>query len=66
MKLYILLPVLLLSGCATAQVDHVLSNLDRDCTRHYAGAVGGVLAQATVTFQNDCKPSGEVVTPATP
>lgn len=46
----------LLGGCATAQVNQVLQNLDKDCVRHYAGAIGGV-AQATVTFQIDCQPS---------
>jgi len=64
MKSFILLPLFLLSGCATAQIDHALSNLDKDCVRHYAGSIGGVITQTMVTFQIDCKPSGEIVTPA--
>lgn len=56
---------LCLGGCATAQVNSVLSNLDRDCTRHYAGAIGGVV-QATITFQIDCTPAKPVVVPVTP
>ena len=44
----------LLSGCAASNVKDVLTNL-QGCTRHYAGAVGGVAAGA-LTFQIDCVP----------
>ena len=45
----------LLSGCAASNVKDVLTNL-QGCTRHYAGAVGGVAAGA-LTFQIDCVPA---------
>jgi len=62
MKLYKLLPLLLLCGCASAQIDHALSNLDKDCARHYAGSVAAT--GGTLTFTIDCAPVK--VAPATP
>ena len=57
---------LLLAGCSNANVKDILTNLDKDCVRHYAGSLAsGVPAQGTVTFTIDCKPSGVVVPSAT-
>jgi hypothetical protein len=50
----------LCSGCATQQIDHVLSNLDADCSRHYAGQAGGMAASFSFTI--DCQPGGTVTT----
>jgi hypothetical protein len=63
----ILLSLALLPACAQQNVKDALGNLDKDCVRHYQGALGGgVMATATVSFQIDCQPSGlppKVVTP---
>ncbi len=48
-----------LAGCNQANVKDILTNLDKDCVRHYAGSLAsGVPASGTVTFTIDCKPSG--------
>lgn len=52
----ILILLALLTGCASGNVKDVLTNL-QGCTRHYAGAVGGV-ASGALTFQIDCAPIG--------
>lgn len=59
----------LLPACSQQNVKDLLSNLDKDCVRHYAGSLAsGVPASGTVTFQIDCQPSGvnppPVVNPA--
>jgi hypothetical protein len=69
MKLFIIVKALavtaLLSGCNQANVKDILTNLDKDCVRHYAGSLAsGVPASGTVTFTIDCKPSGTPLTPA--
>lgn len=47
------------AGCSTANVKDILTNLDKDCVRHYAGSLAsGVPASGTVTFTIDCQPSG--------
>jgi hypothetical protein len=51
-----------LSGCSSLQIDHVLSNLDRDCQRHYTGSFGGTFVGTTVAFDINCLPSGTTTT----
>lgn len=53
--------IAMLSGCGQQNVKDVLTNLDKDCARHYQGSVstGGVgigVPGATVTFTIDCLP----------
>jgi hypothetical protein len=56
----------LLQGCATSNIKEALSNLDRDCVRHYTGSIAsgmaGVGTNATVAFTIDCQPAGTTVT----
>lgn len=60
--LLIAITLLMLPACNQQNVKDLLSNLDKDCVRHYAGSLAtGVPASGTVTFQIDCQPSG--VTP---
>ena len=72
MKRLILTAVLALAlcGCAQQNVKDALGNLDKDCVRHYQGAIGGgAISSATVSFQIDCQPSGlppKVVAPVQP
>jgi len=57
---------LLLTGCAAQQIDHILSNLDKDCERHYSGSVGGIAGiGAQGNFTIDCKASGTTITTTT-
>jgi len=66
MKTFLLFAILLLTpGCASQQVDHILSNLDKDCERHYMGNLGAMGVGATVSFQIDCKASGTTTTTTT-
>lgn len=59
MKRLALLVVFALPGCNATNVKDILTNLDQDCTRHYAGSLAsGVPASGTVTFTIDCQPSG--------
>lgn len=59
MKLALIVATLALAGCNQANVKDILTNLDKDCTRHYAGSLAsGVPASGTVTFTIDCQPSG--------
>lgn len=61
--IYKLLPLIAVSltGCNAANVKDVLSNLDKDCVRHYAGSLSsgtaGIGAAGTVTFTIDCQPA---------
>lgn len=67
MKLFALAisSALALTGCNQANVKDILTNLDKDCVRHYAGSLAsGIPATGTVTFTIDCKPSG--LAPNTP
>jgi len=57
--------LLALPGCASQQIDHVLANLDKDCTRHYSGSIGGIGIVAQATFEIDCKASGTTITTTT-
>lgn len=64
---FLLLAGLMLAGCSPPNVKDLISNLDRDCVRHYAGSMAsGVPASGTVTFTIDCKPSGTPIPPAPP
>jgi len=66
MKLLIALALLVLPGCAAQQIDHVLSNIDKDCERHYAGSIGGIAGVgAQATFDISCKASGTTITTTT-
>jgi hypothetical protein len=52
-----------LTGCAAAQIDHVLANLDKDCARHYSGSIGGIAGiGAQAQFDIQCQPSGTTTT----
>lgn len=58
---------LLLAGCSTQNIKDVLTNLDKDCARHYTfSASTGVPANATVAGTIDCLPSGQTKAPAAP
>jgi hypothetical protein len=55
----VVVAIICMSGCAQQNVKEALGNLDKDCVRHYQGALGGgVVSTATVSFQIDCQPSG--------
>jgi hypothetical protein len=61
----LILALLALSGCASAQIDHVLSNLDKDCERHYMINVGGMGLTSNASATIDCKASGTTTTTTT-
>lgn len=69
MKYLALTLLLSLTACSQVEVKDVLTNLDKDCVRHYSGSLStgqaGIGSNGTVTFNIDCKPSGTpaVVTP---
>jgi hypothetical protein len=55
-----------LAGCTQSEVKQVLTDISKDCERHYAGNLGGVTGLgANVTFQIDCKASGTTTTTTT-
>ena len=74
MKILLIVAILatsaVMAGCAQQNVKDALGNLDKDCVRHYQGAIGGgAISSATVSFQIDCQPSGvppKAAVPASP
>ena len=54
--LFIICVLVLLSGCNQSNVKDVLSNLDKDCTRHYAGSAATgtpIGAEVIVSISSD-------------